>query len=66
MIPEFDEILIEGDADFKHSGLKEPSIIRISRLAVVERNILLGAICKIDAQRLIGIKYKLSNWIKGG
>lgn len=65
LIPEFDEILSEEDTDFEHSGLKESSVIRISRLAVVDRSVLLGAVGEIDTQRLTRIKHRLSNWIKG-
>ena len=43
-LPEFDEIVREDDSDFGDSGLKVASVIRIGRLAVVQREILLGAI----------------------
>ena len=39
-IPEFDEIVREGDLDFATSGLKVASVIRVGRLAVVEADIL--------------------------
>jgi len=42
-IPGFDEVIKEEDADFEQSGLKTSSVVRISRLAVVNRNILLGS-----------------------
>ena len=60
----FDEIVAEDDADFRASGLKTSSVIRIGRLAVVESSILLGAIGEIDGERLSRIKAKLSNWLK--
>ena len=41
-IPGFDEILEVGDPDFAPSGLKITSVIRISRLAVVESRVFLG------------------------
>ncbi len=37
----FDEIIKPGDPDFEKSGLKVTSLVRISRLAVVNKNILL-------------------------
>jgi len=40
----FDELVQERDADFATSGLKGASVIRVGRLAVVDREILLGAI----------------------
>ena len=64
-IPEFDEIIREDDADFGRSGLKTTSVIRISRLAVVNRKVLLGSIGDIDSERLMSIKKKLSEWIIG-
>lgn len=64
-IPEFDEVLYENDPDFKQSGLKTSSVIRISRLAVVNKDILLGSIGHISDERLNIIKSRLSNWIQG-
>jgi len=43
-VADFDEMISEEDDDFVPSGLKQASLIRIARLAVVEKNILLGAI----------------------
>jgi len=63
-IPEFDEIIDVDDEDFKKSGLKVSSVIRISRLAVVDKIILLGPIGKISANRLDNIRERLSDWIK--
>ena len=62
-IPDFDEVINEVDADFVQSGLKTTSIIRIARLAVVNKNVLLGSIGSIDLERLVSIKKKLSAWI---
>lgn len=61
----FDEIIGPKDSDFKDSGLKTESIIRIFRLAVVEKEILIGKLGQISQQRLNRIKEKLSNWIIG-
>jgi len=64
-IADFDEIINEKDIDFEQSGLKTSSVIRISRLAVVNRNILLGSIGTVANKRLEAIKNRLSDWIKG-
>lgn len=64
-IPSFDEVLNQDDRDFERSGLKTSSVVRVGRLAVVERGTLLGAIGEIDSQRLIRIKNRLSAWITG-
>lgn len=65
LIPEFDEIVDENDEDFKPSGLKTASVIRISRLAVVNASVLLGYVGEIDRKRLVRIQEKLAEWIKG-
>jgi mRNA interferase MazF len=62
--PGFDEIISPNDPDFKNSGLKLTSLIRISRLAVVNADILLGNIGRIDDIRLARIRQKLSQWIQ--
>ncbi len=61
-IPEFDEIVHEGDADFAESGLKAASVIRIGRLAAVEGEILLGAIGQVAPERLKHLKSRLADW----
>lgn len=63
-IPEFDEVIKEKDVDFEQSGLKSSSLIRICRLAVVNKTVLLGSIGRIGTERLELIKNKLVNWIK--
>ena len=60
---ELDEIIKPKDDDFKESGLKTESLIRVSRLAVVEKDILLGQMGRISSERLMKIKEKLSKWI---
>ncbi len=62
-IPEFDEMVREDDADFAASGLKAASVIRTGRLAVVQGEILLGAIGQIAPERLRRIKSRLAEWL---
>lgn len=64
-IPQFDEIVGEDDPDFAASGLKVASVIRVGRLAVVETELLLGAIGDIGPERLQRIKTGLSQWLLG-
>ena len=59
-----DELIGPEDQDFKDSGLKAPSLFRISRIAVVEKSILIGVIGEISTDRLSRIKTSLSDWIK--
>ena len=56
----FDEIVEDSNEDFKQSGLKVTSVIRVGRLAVVSGEILLGA---ISNDRLNHVKKNLSNWL---
>ncbi len=59
----FDEILLLGDPDFAASGLKAPSVLRLSRLAVLQGNLLAGSIGAIDDARLLRIRQRLARWI---
>ncbi len=52
-----------GDSDFVASGLRAPRVIRVGRLAVVEGEMLLGAIGEIDSERLQRIKTRLADWL---
>jgi mRNA interferase MazF len=61
----FDEIISEGDNDFIGSVLKFSSLIRVGRLAVVNKAILVGTIGEISVDRLTRIKYRLSDWLIG-
>ena len=62
---DIDEIISFEDGDFPKSGLKTESVIRVSRLAVVEEEILIGKIGEISKERLERIKCKICNWIIG-
>jgi mRNA interferase MazF len=63
-IIDFDETIYENDSDFELSGLKKDSIIRISRLAVVEGSVLIGRIGSISNARLSKIYDRITTWIK--
>ena len=58
-------MITPDDTDFQKSGLKVPSVIRSSRLAVVDSEILIGKLGEIDQERLIRIKGNIAKWIKG-
>ena len=62
-IDNFDEIIKPNDQDFKASGLKSTSLLRITRLAVIEKSFFLGIIGNISSNRLRRIKTTLSEWI---
>jgi mRNA interferase MazF len=58
-----DIVINQGDSDFIQSGLKLPSLIRISRLAVANEEIFTGKLGQIDTNRLKSIKERLASWI---
>lgn len=62
-VANFDELVREQDADFAASGLKAPSLIRLGRLAVVQGEVLLGAVGAIAPERLNRMKQRLSEWL---
>ncbi|NBS18090.1 MAG: type II toxin-antitoxin system PemK/MazF family toxin [Gammaproteobacteria bacterium] len=59
-----DEIVNASDADFKSSGLKAPSVLRLSRLAVVDGALLVGSIGSISDGRLTRVRERLASWIR--
>lgn len=59
----FDDVIAADDTDFPNTGLKQASLIRVGRLAVMDENMLVGSIGKIDASRLARIKTNLANWL---
>ncbi|MDO8412946.1 MAG: type II toxin-antitoxin system PemK/MazF family toxin [Gallionellaceae bacterium] len=58
-----DEIITPADADFSGSGLKAPSILRLSRLTVLDGKLLVGSIGTISDERLMRIRQRLAKWI---
>ncbi len=59
----FDDRIQQGDADFTRSGLKQTSIIRVGRLAVVDASVLVGWVGEISPSRLASIRTNLANWL---
>ncbi len=59
----FDEILTSADPDFANSGLKVPSVLRLSRLAVLDGSLLLGSIGTISEERLMNVRQRLAKWV---
>ena len=50
-VADFDEIIEPSDADFKTSGLKAPSLIRLGFLVVLPVSSFLGTIGSISGER---------------
>jgi mRNA interferase MazF len=64
-LPGIDEKISYEDHDFLKSVLKLPSIVRVSRLAVLDGKLLLGELGRIDDARFIRLKQNLCKWIEG-
>jgi mRNA interferase MazF len=61
--PELDELIVPDDDDFADSGLKTASVVRLSRLAVVNGAILAGCLGHIAPERLVRLRQKLAAWL---
>ena len=59
----FDEPLILQDPDFAGTGLKAPSVLRLSRLAVLDGALLIGSIGAISDERLTRVRSPLAEWL---
>ncbi|MDB9526143.1 type II toxin-antitoxin system PemK/MazF family toxin [Oscillatoria sp. CS-180] len=64
-VDDIDELISATDADFNSTGLKKTSIIRLTRMAVVDRDILVGILGAVSSTRLIRLRQKLASWILG-
>lgn len=58
-----DEIILSSDDDFISAGLKVPSVLRLSRLAVLDGSLLVGSLGMISHERLLRIRERLAAWI---
>ncbi|GIL14929.1 MAG: hypothetical protein BroJett039_01020 [Chloroflexota bacterium] len=63
-VPKFDEMIEMGDSDYKMTGLKVRSVVRLARLASVESNVINARLGRISAKRLAQIKSRLVDWLK--
>lgn len=64
-VPGFDEVIEVGDHDFVLSGLKTTSVIRLSRIAVIEGAMLAGSIGEISDERLNRLRNRWAAWLSG-
>ncbi|HLP99285.1 MAG TPA: type II toxin-antitoxin system PemK/MazF family toxin [Sideroxyarcus sp.] len=60
---DLDEALTPADSDFANSGLKVSSVLRLSRLAVLDGELLLGSIGSISDERLKNVRLRLAKWV---
>lgn len=62
-VPDLDETIAPGDADFRTSGLKAASLIRLGYLAVLPRSDFKGRIGSISAMRRNRLLLRLSEFL---
>jgi len=58
--PDWDEMISRADPDFGNSGLRAPSVLRLSWLAVVASRRIRGRIGSLSQQRLRRVCERLS------
>ena len=59
----FDEVIQLADVDFKDSGLRSASLIRLGFLAVLSRNAVIGSIGAISDDRHKRLLMNLSDYL---
>ncbi len=64
-VAEFDELISPGDPDFASSKLKAVSVIRLGRLATVDRQLIRARLGAIGEERFVRIRQRLITWIQG-
>ena len=63
-VEELEWVLSEDDEDFPKSGLKKKSLIRASRLAVVDERILEGVMGSLGEANLRRTKNLIAKWLE--
>ena len=61
--PGLDEILNSGDEDFATTGLKAPSLLRLTRLAVIDGAAMVGSLGNIPPERVAALRLRLAQWL---
>ncbi len=61
----FDEIISPKDADYRSSGVKSESLIRLGFLAVVSRKDVIGSIGRVASERHERLLNNLSEYLVG-
>ncbi len=62
-VPEFDDIISEGEADFAASGLLSNSVIRLGFLAILPRQRIVGKIGHVALDRHARLLRTLSKYL---
>ncbi|WP_392567178.1 type II toxin-antitoxin system PemK/MazF family toxin [Halomonas sp. 707B3] len=62
-VADLDWVLDQESPEFIDSGLKNTSVFRLSRIAVLEGSLLIGLLGSISDSRLDELKRRLGAWI---
>jgi mRNA interferase MazF len=65
-IQELEVVLTEAMADFSKTGLKKESLVRTSRLAVVESSVFSGKVGTLPTKPFEDVRTRLADWVRGG
>jgi len=63
-IPDLEVVLAETMPGFEKTGLKKESLIRTSRLAVVQSDIFTGKLGSLPAKVFNDVRSRLADWIR--
>ena len=63
-VPELEVVLPVTMHDFDKTGLKKESLIRTSRLAVVQSSVFTGKLGTLPTEAFNDIRIRLANWIR--
>jgi mRNA interferase MazF len=64
--PELDEFIRNSDEDFSATGLKVSSIVRVSRLAVLQGESMIGRLGQVSPLRLMTLRTRVARWSESG
>jgi mRNA interferase MazF len=64
LAPELDELITPNEPDYRTSGLKVPSLIRVGFLAVLPSTVLRGRIGSVSQARHRRLMERLSNFLR--
>lgn len=62
-VPGFDEVIDPSEPDYRVSGLKVPSVVRLTRLASVEPAVIDARLGRVSDDRLYRIRQRLGRWL---
>ena len=64
--PQVDEFVRSTDEDFGATGLKVSSVARVSRLAVLQGESMIGCLGQVSPLRLLALRTRVARWIESG